>query len=87
MLKSVLREINDANMFSKSSIAKNLNITEGMVEEIISQLVRMGYLNEDLGSPTCDTSCGKCPYSRMCHSSPIKMLNLTDKGKKIIYKD
>ena len=57
MLKNVLKEISIAKIFSTSVIAQNLNITEALVEEAIEQLSRMGYIEEDMGSPTCETKC------------------------------
>lgn len=81
MLKSLLKEIASSKVFSKSNLAKSLNISEAMMEDLISQLIRMGYIIEDLGSPTCETSCGRCPYARSCNVNPVKMYHLSEKGK------
>lgn len=80
MLKNILKEINSANVYSSAFIGKQLGITDGMVEDMVMQLIRMGYLTEDLGSPTCDTKCFGCKISN-CNTTPIKMLSVTDKGK------
>lgn len=87
MLKSILKEVSNTRMFSKSLIANNLNISETMVEDMVNQLVRMGYLKEDSGSPTCDTPCSRCPYSSVCNTTPIKTLYITTKGKKLLGKN
>lgn len=84
MLKNVLKEINESNGFSRTLISKHLNIPEGMVDDLINQLVRMGYLNEILGSPSCDTPCNSCAYARSCNSNPVKMYNISDKGKLLL---
>lgn len=83
MLKNVLMEINNAKVYSTAIIGKQLGITDGMVEDMVMQLIRMGYLIEDLGSPTCETKCYGCKISN-CNTTPIKMLSVTDKGKILI---
>lgn len=83
MLKSVLMEINNSKIYSVPLIARSLNISENMVEDIVDQLVRMGYLAEDLGSPSCETKCSGC-YVTSCNVVPIKMITITDKGKNLL---
>ena len=83
MLKNVLREISMAKVFSASVIAKNLNITEALVDEAIEQLSRMGYITEDMGSPTCETKCSGCSISS-CNVTPLKTLSITKKGSKLL---
>ena len=83
MLKDVLKEISIAKVFSKQLIAQNLNITEALVEEAIEQLSRMGYITEDMGSPTCETKCTGCSVTS-CNVTPIKTLSITDKGSKLL---
>lgn len=83
MLKDVLKEISIARIFSKQVIAQNLNITEALVEEAIEQLGRMGYITEDMGSPSCETKCSGCSVSS-CNVIPLKTLSITDKGSKLL---
>lgn len=78
MLTQVLEEIYNAKVFSKVKIASNLNITESSLDQMIEQLVQMGYIKEEMGSPTCETKCIGCSIS--CHVTPIKMLSITQKG-------
>ncbi len=80
MLKEVLKEIKDAKVYSKQQISKNLGVSENVLDDMIKTLVRMGYLNEDLGSPTCETKCAGCSVSS-CNTIPIKMLGITEKGE------
>lgn len=84
MLKDVLKELFNAKAFSVSLIAKNLNISESLVEDSVKELSRMGYINEDLGSPTCDTPCSGCSMKAFCNSVPIKTFTVTIKGKKLL---
>jgi DNA-binding MarR family transcriptional regulator len=86
MLKNVLREIYEAKLFSKSLIGKNLNISEEMVDELVNQLIRLGYITEEMGSPTCEGKCAGCSISS-CKSIPIKMISVTEKGKKLLNKE
>lgn len=83
MLKDVLRKIYGSQVFSSSTIAKELDISQSMVDEMVTQLIRMGYISEDLGSPTCQSKCAGCSISS-CKTIPIKMLSITDKGKRLI---
>ena len=83
MLKEVLIEIKDAKIYSKSLIGKNLNISEGMVDDLTSQLVRMGYVKEELGSPTCQSKCSGCAVSS-CRTIPIKTYSITTKGERLL---
>ncbi|NLC03658.1 MAG: hypothetical protein GX787_05180 [Tissierellia bacterium] len=83
MLKDVLREINNARVFSLSKIGASLNISEAMVDELVGQLVRMGYLIEDMGSPTCETKCSGC-FVSSCNTIPLKMYSVSTKGKALL---
>ena len=83
MLKDVLREINNASVFSLSKIGASLNISEAMVDELVGQLVRMGYLIEDMGSPTCETKCSGC-FVSSCNTIPLKMYSVSTKGKALL---
>lgn len=83
MLKYVLKEIDSGQIFSKASIGKHLNISVDMVDDLVNQLIKMGYVMEDLGSPTCQHKCSGCSISS-CNTIPIKMYWVTDKGKKYL---
>jgi predicted transcriptional regulator len=83
MLKDVLRSMDESGALLKSKISKDLNINESVLEDLIQQLIRMNYLQEDLGSPTCKTKCSSCPLSS-CNTTPIKMYKITPKGKSLL---
>lgn len=85
MLKSVLKEISTASAFSTSKIGNTLDISEDMVDALVSQLVRMGYLIEDMGSPTCETKCSGCNISS-CNTTPLRMYSVSTKGKSLLNK-
>lgn len=84
MLKNILKEIFNSKIFSAPLIAKNLNISEALVDEAVKELSRMGYVVEDIGSPTCETKCSGCTMKSFCNAVPIKTLSVTDKGKNLL---
>lgn len=86
MLKDILKEIYNAEVFSEANISKELSISEEMLQSGVSQLVRMGYLMEEMGSPICQSKCKSCAFSR-CSTIPIRMLTITNKGKELIQKN
>lgn len=83
MLKDILRELNSSGAFSISKIAASLNLTEEIVQDGIDQLVRMGYLKEDLAYPSCSGKCNGCAAAN-CKIIPIKTFSITEKGIKLI---
>lgn len=84
MLKDILDLINETNLYSNTFISKKLNITKEMANDMVENLIRMGYLIEDLGSPTCETTCGNCAYARTCNTTPVKTFTISSKGKKLL---
>lgn len=86
MLKEVLEEINNSDYISKANIAIKLNTSEGLIEDAFSQLIRMGYIEEDKGISDCEISCGSCPYSTSCNKVYLNTIAITEKGKKLLKK-
>lgn len=86
MIKDVLKEISLAEVLDKGQIAKKLNITQALVEQAIEQLSRMGYVEEDMGSPPCESQCNSCPMATSCNTTPLKTLSITEKGEKTLDK-
>lgn len=85
MLKNILKQISISKVFSVSAIAKELNITEALAEGAIEQLSRMGYIQEDMGSPTCEKKCSGCSISN-CNITPLKTISITEKGERLLDK-
>lgn len=83
MLKYVLKEISTSRVLDKSDLAKKLDITEGLVLDLINQLDRMGYLVEDMGSLTCESKCSSCKVSS-CNTIPLRTLCITKKGEELL---
>lgn len=72
------------NIYSDSFISKELNISKEMANTLVEDLIRMGYLVEDIQSPTSGISCKSCPYAKSCNSTPIKTFQISSKGKKLL---
>ncbi len=86
MLKELLVAIKDSDYISKSNISKELKISEELVEEGFEQLIRMGYIKEDVRGIKCDVGCGSCPYSKSCDKVPLKTIMITEKGERLLAK-
>ena len=84
MLKEVLREINNSDYISKNNIAIKLNKSEDLIEDAFSQLIRMGYIEEDNSSNGCNLQCSSCPYANSCNTPLVKSITITKKGEKLL---
>lgn len=84
MLKETLTLINKNNFYSDTFISEKLNISKEMAGSLVQDLIRMGYLLEEMGSPSCETSCNRCPYARSCNSTPVKTFKVSPKGEKLL---
>lgn len=83
MLVDILREINNMDTFSKRKLAIKLNTSESMVEHLLNQLKRMGYIaDEEISDNFCDKKCAGCNIN--CSFNIINTLIITDKGKKLL---
>ncbi|MGI6466790.1 MAG: FeoC-like transcriptional regulator [Sphaerochaetaceae bacterium] len=86
MLKDVLVSINNNGYLSKSILAKEMNVSEALIDESIKQLIRMRYITEDQGTSVCSSSCGGCPFATFCSKEFVKMYKVTDKGNSLLSK-
>ena len=86
MLIDVLREINNSDHISKISIATKLNKSQDLIEDAFYQLNRMGYIREESSTDNCNLKCGNCPYAASCSGIPIKSIEITEKGERLLQK-
>lgn len=84
MLKDILRFINRDGYISRAMLARELNVSEEMIDEGISQLVRMGYILEEETGEGCSTFCIKCPFAKSCNKGVVKTFQMSDKGKRCL---
>ena len=84
MLKETLYIIDKTNLYSESFISEKLNITKETAKSLVEDLIRMGYLLEEMGSPSCEVACNRCPYTKSCSSTPVKTFKISSKGKNLL---
>ncbi len=85
MLVDLLKELNNSPTFSKKSLANKLNTSEDMIEEGLSQLMRMGYIENHVINQKCNLKCKTCSI-KSCNLNPIKSFIITKKGRKVLAK-
>lgn len=85
MLMKILKRLSEGGMYSNKSVARELGIDDSLVEQMISQLENMGYIEKDNMS-SCNDSCGcSCSQKSNCCGSSgidINIWKVTDKGRK-----
>jgi hypothetical protein len=87
MLKTILRKMASNAVHSRADLAQQLNISEDLLERMLEDLARKGYLSPlspaDNG-PSCAGSCGGCKVacaSNSAHTHPLMQgWQLTNKG-------
>lgn len=88
MLKAILKIMKNSNEFSSSTIAKELNISETMVEIYKEQLEQKGYIRKLPLSGCSQEQCSSCG----CGCGSSKSLNsisgweITEKGLLVLQK-
>jgi hypothetical protein len=87
MLMKVLKRLAQGGLYSNKSMAKELGVDEGLVEQMITQLQHLGYIEKDNLS-NCPSGCGCCSTKSSCcgdkHNIDINLWKITEKGKKAI---
>jgi DNA-binding Lrp family transcriptional regulator len=64
MLERLLELIAGGSIQSLDDIARQMNIPSSLVNAMLSDLERMGYLKKI--SASCDKTCSGCPSQSMC---------------------
>lgn len=87
MMMKILKRLSEGGLYSNKMMAKELGIDESMVEQMISQLERLGYIKKDNmnSSSGCDCGCCSPKKSKSCCSGKnnvnIDLWKLTEKGR------
>ena len=86
MLNDMLRLLNDGGIHSVTTLARRLNVSEGLVRLMTEELTRRGYLTMLGGG--CATTCDHCSSSGACgakaaSSTQPPLLALTPKGRQL----
>jgi len=80
MLRELIKTIAEGQAHSRTELAKRLGVSEGLVERMLEDLARMGYLEPIAG---CADQCVACPLARMCIvGRPRRAWVLTEKGQR-----
>lgn len=86
MLMKVLKRLVQGGRYSNNIMAKELGIDEGMVEQMLVQLQRLGYIEkEDMATCSGGCDCGSSSKKASCCNSSnvnINMWKITEKGRK-----
>jgi len=94
MLRELLKLIVQGEISSQSEIAQTLGVDGPVLDDMIAQLVTLGYLEDpaakaESAGPGCGPKghCAGCAMSASCHGgcfkgSKGKVLAVTDKGRK-----
>lgn len=86
MMMKILKRLAKGGLYSNKIVAKELGIEEGMVDQMIFQLERLGYIVKDnMNSSSC-CACSSCTdKKKSCCSGNnnvnIDLWKLTDKGR------
>ena len=80
MLGDILRIINEDGYISRFRLAGKMNISKGLVDEGINQLLRRGYLLADNTGEGCSAFCTRCPFANNCGRKIVKVFRISAKG-------
>jgi hypothetical protein len=84
MLRQMLNAFVEMKVLSTSSLAQKTGVPESMVIHLLEELVRLGYLQENV---ECTLSCAGCDLQSKCKSdnaNPQRLWTLSPKGQKSI---
>jgi predicted ArsR family transcriptional regulator len=80
MLQELLKFLAGGGAHTPESLARELGASRDMVERMLADLARMGYLRDAGGG--CAAKCAGCPEAGACAvGTPQRVWALTDKGR------
>lgn len=84
MLRDLLRLLAESDcIHSVSTLARDLHVSEELVQLMIAELTFQGYLQPVKNN--CDYQCSSCPARKMCASrNTDKIWAVTQKGHRLI---
>ena len=79
MLERLLDLLGQGGVYSYTDLARQLDVTVELVEQMLEDLARMGYLRPVADG--CEAHCAGCPMANTCEMiSSTRMWTLTEKG-------
>mgnify|MGYP001093012673 FL=1 len=82
MLRKLLQILGSGGIHTFRQLAQQLDVSEKLLDSMIDELVRMGYLKPLDGK--CTDDCSHCPIAGVCTVAGLgRMWTLTEAGKRI----
>jgi hypothetical protein len=82
VLRKILKAFGGQDILSASSLAQKVGVHESLLMQMLDELVRLGYLEEN---GNCISACDGCGHSTACGPNKAQRLWLmTEKGQKLI---
>jgi len=79
MLERLLSLVGQGGVHSYTDLARQLDVTEQLLEQMLQDLARMGYLRPV--ADRCEGQCAGCPIANACDiGGPTRVWALTKKG-------
>lgn len=78
MLRESLRLIAAGSVTGVSDLAERLGVTPSLAEQLVADLVRLGYLQSP--EATCSSRCRGCPLAQGC-SRQLGLFSITERGR------
>jgi predicted ArsR family transcriptional regulator len=80
MLERLLSQVGQGGIHSYADLARQLAVSEELLEQMLQALARMGYLQPV--ADECGIRCSGCPQTKDCATGgPARVWALTDKTK------
>jgi hypothetical protein len=78
MLKDLLQLVAEGGIHSYEDLTHQLAISQPLLEAMLEDLARLGYLRPV--NESCEGHCSACPIGRCSVTGPGHLWSLTDKG-------
>ena len=79
-MQKLLELVAEGGVHSYTELARQLGVSEGLLEQMIEDLARMGYLQPVAGD--CHSKCAGCSLAETCAiGGPTRVWTLTEKGQ------
>ncbi len=82
MFRDLLTVLADGEAHTHASLAVRLGVSPTLVEQMVAQLVKAGYLK---AAPQCHDGCVHCPMQAICGvQRKLRLWVLTEKGRRAV---
>ncbi|MFZ5918053.1 MAG: hypothetical protein ACOYZ7_14015 [Chloroflexota bacterium] len=86
MLDRLLKRVAQGGIHSVASLAREMDVSEPLLTQMVHDLARMGYLRPM--SEGCEGGCATCPMVGSCAiGASGEVWSLTDKGMQTVQRD